>query len=145
MLMDIDKALQAFDARDLNAFKIIMNIIGHKKLDLGDVMRYINIREMAIGIDAYYPCKACASPMMLELVNNQPCNQVGEDLKTQWFCNHCGESEFSQLDIDEQMARTIIYNHRMAVEAPPVKEEPKTKECGGCNKHPQAVGQFHGR
>ena len=40
-------------------------------------------------------CIKCNAAMDLYPVNNTPKNQVGGDYKSQWFCNHCGNSIFS--------------------------------------------------
>lgn len=53
-------------------------------------------------------CGACGQPMNLWTVNDQPCNQVGGKFQSMWECSdpvHCGETEFSELLIDEEAQR----------------------------------------
>ena len=48
-------------------------------------------------------CPECNTIMQLTSVNTHPGNQVGEDLKSQWFCPKCFYDEYSEKTISEQI------------------------------------------
>ena len=48
-------------------------------------------------------CPECNTIMLLGQVNNHPANQVGEDLKSQWFCPKCFYDEYSTKTVQEQI------------------------------------------
>lgn len=46
-------------------------------------------------------CPDCKTPMGLFPVNTNPGNQVGDDLRSLWFCDKCEHAEYSKRSADE--------------------------------------------
>ena len=53
-------------------------------------------------------CPSCNSSMLLFEVNNLPSNQVGEGLKSQWFCSNCLHSIFSTKTNSSCLAELVL-------------------------------------
>ena len=95
MKRTIDKALAAYQLRDLQSFRNILITLDRTGNTVEDALKYINYQTMFHEKIPALLCKTCGGKMSLYPVNTGPNNQVPEaDMKSQWYCHSCDISIF---------------------------------------------------
>ena len=94
----------AFTLSELQTFRNII-LVGYKaRRSMDSILRYIDARVAAYGLEVFNSCPDCGQPLRIGAVNTHPSNRVGGDARTQWFCG-CGYEEFSLRSPSEEISR----------------------------------------
>jgi len=99
------KIAAKFEKKDLRTFARIINLIEKGKLDPFEMRDYVNrfmVQKFLLPSDLKL-CPVCNGKMMIMPVNTGDRDQVGGDLKSQWWCRNCDEAEYSELSVENEM------------------------------------------
>lgn len=99
----IEKALAAFNLRDLQSFKMILIVLDQNDLTLQQALKYIQFKSFPTHITYVVKCPECKNPMVLHSVNTVPCDQVGGKWRSQWHCQFCGYESFSRKTVPQEL------------------------------------------
>ncbi len=103
-----------FSLGQLQDIVTLINHIKRHNVPIGDFIKYveevkaekIKLEKKSVKLNNQWieialECPKCSTNMSIYPVNTTPRNQVGEDLKSQWFCNRCYHAQYSKKSIKE--------------------------------------------
>lgn len=108
------KLLEPFGFGQIQDAATLMNSLDSEGFTLTDLNNYVIesknviedhteslIKKQASINNMSMKCVDCGTSMMLSSVNDRPGNQVGENLKSQWFCTKCNHAQYNKKSVNE--------------------------------------------